>query len=183
MWCLWCVTLVFFCVFFFVFFVFFFNDTATTEIYTLSLHDALPIYMIQYATGSPSQFLFMYCRVVWPTPTTLLQNHNKLNFEFIILILCCERIPDKTFRWMAHNNKHCNKFSRNRHLPSVSISEMFTRNGKYASWPEKFSITQVKKVTVCQAFCSREMMMAITSQKMDNILRFWMKNCFVIETM
>src|SRR3712207_8422034 len=26
-------------------FVFFFNDTATTEIYTLSLHDALPIYV------------------------------------------------------------------------------------------------------------------------------------------
>src|SRR5690242_21620277 len=29
--------------FFFCFFFFFFNDTATTEIYTLSLHDALPI--------------------------------------------------------------------------------------------------------------------------------------------
>ena len=33
---------------FFFFFVlcifFFFNDTATTEIYTLSLHDALPIF-------------------------------------------------------------------------------------------------------------------------------------------
>src|SRR5438132_8982683 len=28
---------------FLVFFFFFFNDTATTEIYTLSLHDALPI--------------------------------------------------------------------------------------------------------------------------------------------
>src|SRR6266480_5408547 len=27
---------------FFLFFFFFFNDTATTEIYTLSLHDALP---------------------------------------------------------------------------------------------------------------------------------------------
>src|SRR2546430_16329874 len=26
------------------FFIFFFNDTATTEIYTLSLHDALPIW-------------------------------------------------------------------------------------------------------------------------------------------
>src|SRR2546423_12655045 len=26
-------------------FFFFFNDTATTEIYTLSLHDALPIYV------------------------------------------------------------------------------------------------------------------------------------------
>src|SRR4030066_418907 len=34
------------CFFFFLFvffFFFFFNDTATTEIYTLSLHDALPI--------------------------------------------------------------------------------------------------------------------------------------------
>src|SRR5689334_24007555 len=29
--------------FFHLFFFFFFNDTATTEIYTLSLHDALPI--------------------------------------------------------------------------------------------------------------------------------------------
>src|SRR5438105_12913281 len=28
---------------YFFFFFFFFNDTATTEIYTLSLHDALPI--------------------------------------------------------------------------------------------------------------------------------------------
>src|SRR5260370_17565882 len=28
--------------------LFFFNDTATTEIYTLSLHDALPIYLIEY---------------------------------------------------------------------------------------------------------------------------------------
>src|SRR3712207_8436124 len=27
--------------------VFFFNDTATTEIYTLSLHDALPIYELR----------------------------------------------------------------------------------------------------------------------------------------
>src|SRR5258708_8592211 len=27
--------------------VFFFNDTATTEIYTLSLHDALPIYVLE----------------------------------------------------------------------------------------------------------------------------------------
>src|SRR6267378_535192 len=30
----------------FVFFFFFFNDTATTEIYTLSLHDALPLFGI-----------------------------------------------------------------------------------------------------------------------------------------
>src|SRR5258707_8384726 len=30
-------------------FIFFFNDTATTEIYTLSLHDALPIFRCQPA--------------------------------------------------------------------------------------------------------------------------------------
>src|SRR2546430_17182733 len=34
-------------------FFFFFNDTATTEIYTLSLHDALPIYLCR---GSDCQY-------------------------------------------------------------------------------------------------------------------------------
>src|SRR5256886_16438033 len=37
-------TMYFICIYFLLFsFFFFFNDTATTEIYTLSLHDALPI--------------------------------------------------------------------------------------------------------------------------------------------
>src|SRR2546430_11200851 len=35
--------------------VFFFNDTATTEIYTLSLHDALPI-----LTGNPQAIIERY---------------------------------------------------------------------------------------------------------------------------
>src|SRR2546430_12899088 len=46
------------CVIFFVmllplhiFFFFFFNDTATTEIYTLSLHDALPILLAERQYG------------------------------------------------------------------------------------------------------------------------------------
>src|SRR2546422_10376956 len=34
------------------FFFFFFNDTATTEIYTLSLHDALPISPARRAGGT-----------------------------------------------------------------------------------------------------------------------------------
>src|SRR5690348_18204391 len=45
--------------FFSFFFFFFFNDTATTEIYTLSLHDALPISqfrsMIRSATKSDTR--------------------------------------------------------------------------------------------------------------------------------
>src|SRR2546430_6871635 len=36
-----------FCVTLLVFVFFFFNDTATTEIYTLSLHDALPISLVR----------------------------------------------------------------------------------------------------------------------------------------
>src|ERR1035441_11126856 len=39
------------------FFFFFFNDTATTEIYTLSLHDALPIY-----SGCGEEFCQQKCR-------------------------------------------------------------------------------------------------------------------------
>src|SRR3712207_7578103 len=36
-----------------IFYVFFFNDTATTEIYTLSLHDALPILGVGPAEQEP----------------------------------------------------------------------------------------------------------------------------------
>src|SRR2546428_9195263 len=41
-------------------FLFFFNDTATTEIYTLSLHDALPISqpIAQFLAAFPANLLF-----------------------------------------------------------------------------------------------------------------------------
>src|SRR5256884_8668505 len=47
------------------FFFFFFNDTATTEIYTLSLHDALPIYpkinrVEEYNLGKNRQMVDQY---------------------------------------------------------------------------------------------------------------------------
>src|SRR5947199_10574731 len=37
---------------------FFFNDTATTEIYTLSLHDALPISVLQTPKATSSTLYF-----------------------------------------------------------------------------------------------------------------------------
>src|SRR5436305_12909053 len=40
---------------YYLFVIFFFNDTATTEIYTLSLHDALPI-SCAYTQGKREQF-------------------------------------------------------------------------------------------------------------------------------
>src|SRR5438105_12210350 len=64
--------------FIFVFFFFFFNDTATTEIYTLSLHDALPISrrsdsrlaMWSPATwrSSNSSAVAEWARSGWPIP-------------------------------------------------------------------------------------------------------------------
>src|SRR5690606_41817123 len=54
--------------------VFFFNDAATTEIYTLSLHDALPIWAASIVTcWKPSAWSRMTgagcagCRKRWPT--------------------------------------------------------------------------------------------------------------------
>src|ERR1039457_7572985 len=46
---------------------FFFNDTATTEIYTLSLHDALPIYQVS-ARGK--------CRTAHARPALLHLSHR-----------------------------------------------------------------------------------------------------------
>src|SRR5688572_32761471 len=45
-------------------FFFFFNDTATTEIYTLSLHDALPIFR-QERTGRPCAAPISLAGRVW----------------------------------------------------------------------------------------------------------------------
>src|SRR3712207_9332136 len=39
--------------------VFFFNDTATTEIYTLSLHDALPIFQRFLGDGTDRKLRFL----------------------------------------------------------------------------------------------------------------------------
>ena len=54
-----------------VWFFFFFNDTATTEIYTLSLHDALPIlefYLIGIMVLHPSGHYLPLCLYNVPDP-------------------------------------------------------------------------------------------------------------------
>src|SRR5436305_14874707 len=55
------------------FFFFFFNDTATTEIYTLSLHDALPISRPRASVTWPPRSSTFWtaphrngCRARWP---------------------------------------------------------------------------------------------------------------------
>src|SRR5258707_7608063 len=45
------------------YFFFFFNDTATTEIYTLSLHDALPICTVR-TLSTIGQFCLVTCKLL-----------------------------------------------------------------------------------------------------------------------
>src|SRR5258708_32517142 len=47
------------------FLFFFFNDTATTEIYTLSLHDALPIYRSHHVEDIPGPLFVHAGKVVF----------------------------------------------------------------------------------------------------------------------
>src|SRR3712207_8014048 len=54
---------------------FFFNDTATTEIYTLSLHDALPILLI---ACMPAQ---SYAQEVWTGFTLRLKPLKRINVD------------------------------------------------------------------------------------------------------
>src|SRR6266581_9479417 len=53
----------------FLFFFFFFNDTATTEIYTLSLHDALPI-------SRPWAASTCRASVAWTAPSARSEEHT-----------------------------------------------------------------------------------------------------------
>src|SRR5258705_13451979 len=67
-----------------IFFFFFFNDTATTEIYTLSLHDALPILgvgdSIAHVDEPPQQFAEgdspLTCATVWPLSAVRSEEHT-----------------------------------------------------------------------------------------------------------
>src|SRR5215204_7268616 len=65
-------------------FFFFFNDTATTEIYTLSLHDALPIWSRPAAPAAT-------CSPAWPWPapdrksTRLNSSHTVISYAVFCL--------------------------------------------------------------------------------------------------
>src|SRR5256885_16860021 len=71
---------------------FFFNDTATTEIYTLSLHDALPISMILLAItiGLLVIFLTMYTTVIERTRDIGVLKSLGANHWFVIRALLSE---------------------------------------------------------------------------------------------
>src|SRR5258707_4575825 len=59
--------------------VFFFNDTATTEIYTLSLHDALPIYLLDRQRRAPLPVLYGQKPGISPPGKKLDRKSTRLN--------------------------------------------------------------------------------------------------------
>src|SRR2546429_6616824 len=66
------------------YFLFFFNDTATTEIYTLSLHDALPIYTLLTCTRRETNLLLLPVQgigLLIVTDTTRLASRTVYGFE------------------------------------------------------------------------------------------------------
>src|SRR5256885_8803665 len=70
------------------YFFFFFNDTATTEIYTLSLHDALPIYALKKVYDSKDYKDFMASReilVVDRKSTRLNSSHLVISYAVFCL--------------------------------------------------------------------------------------------------
>src|SRR2546429_2322930 len=72
-----------------IFFFFFFNDTATTEIYTLSLHDALPIYGAAPVPAAPAPVstatLVMACQATDRKSTRLNSSHGYISYAVFCL--------------------------------------------------------------------------------------------------
>jgi len=68
---------------------FFFNDTATTEIYTLSLHDALPIYIIPFL-GLTLTHSCTCASVAIPHPIVVLLHLRGSATQLPVVVTCNE---------------------------------------------------------------------------------------------
>src|SRR5256885_7943831 len=73
---------------------FFFNDTATTEIYTLSLHDALPIYVGGSSTSASCSSL-MYAYPTGALALAIRENNDATNGAPIMFRLVPSEASDR----------------------------------------------------------------------------------------
>src|SRR5712675_3000369 len=101
-------------VFSFFFFFFFFNDTATTEIYTLSLHDALPISWIMPSmpsatcTNAPNLVRLTIGPSTDRKSTRLNSSHGYISYA----VFCLKKKKNNTRRFLNEKTK-TNKTKRN----------------------------------------------------------------------
>src|SRR5256885_12597275 len=108
-------------------FVFFFNDTATTEIYTLSLHDALPIYGIgivvmpraQSCSAAPHQWLTGGASLRRNFPTICIhmcsvgdRKSTRLNSSHLVIsyAVFCLKKKNRHLLALLHNSYDCGTY-------------------------------------------------------------------------
>src|SRR5438876_4029326 len=101
-------------------FSFFFNDTATTEIYTLSLHDALPICPFAAAAKSYSSSAVLPTGTCEETRTTADRKSTRLNSSHPSIsyaVFCLKKKKKKPDQGIT-----CNGGTRNSSLTDNLIS-------------------------------------------------------------
>src|SRR6478736_7637330 len=79
--------------FFYFIFVFFFNDTATTEIYTLSLHDALPISYVIRSIWNISPAWCACAMTADRKSTRLNSTHSQISYA----VFCLKKKKEKQY--------------------------------------------------------------------------------------
>src|SRR5256885_9929730 len=88
--------------------IFFFNDTATTEIYTLSLHDALPISTSTVSKTSNWSFSFKSAKFLSDMPHSKPDRKStRLNSSHLVISYAVFCLKKKTIRLQLHYRKHC----------------------------------------------------------------------------
>src|SRR5689334_24475305 len=107
------------------FFFFFFNDTATTEIYTLSLHDALPICVLR-CQGASSEHDPARCRAQHPRADSQLvetgrseEHTSELQSQFHLV---CRLLLEKKKKKKIKNTT--NKKQKHNHNTIVSLIQI-----------------------------------------------------------
>src|SRR5260370_4775586 len=97
------------------FIFFFFNDTATTEIYTLSLHDALPISLLDLSSsGSP-------------------RYHSQAPSNPEIALSVATRSEEHTSELQSHLNLVCRLLLEKKKTTSTSSSGRHSRSFTYTA--------------------------------------------------
>src|SRR5437899_4037942 len=91
------------------FHVFFFNDTATTEIYTLSLHDALPISAASLRAGAPALGRGLRTRALRPPRRRRDRKSTRLNSSHLGISYAVFCLKKKKKKMKTHIMKKYHK--------------------------------------------------------------------------
>src|SRR5215213_11753391 len=93
---------------------FFFNDTATTEIYTLSLHDALPISSIPRASTTPRTTTICAASTTWLSRGSRRSEEHTSELQSLTNLVC-RLLLDKKKRPQVQ--QHTSEHNRSIHQP------------------------------------------------------------------